>query len=916
MVGVKVNLNIIVGKTDKKGKWLPLIIHLQDTVGVMKYLLQYWVSDAQVKACHLEESDLWKTAIFLAAIHDLGKSCSGFQALITSEDSCLADRLEEEGYLLNQRATKEKKVAHSYAGQWILESVFNIPETLAIVVGAHHGSPASDSEINGVENLLEIYPSYFYGKEGDHEQHQLWFSVWEEYVNAACRISGYHSINELPELTVEAQIILSGLLIMADWIASNTLYFPLLSLYDTGENIDYDKRLEEGWNRFHITESWVPEIRRMNQELFTERFHFSANQIQMVMYNIANDVQKPGIFILEAPMGIGKTEAALATAEIIAAKVHAKGIFFGLPTQATCNGLFDRLYDWAETVSENTISSIRLAHGGALLDPDYFSQVMRGQAIVEQDNEASGVLVHPWFQGNKRALLADFVIGTVDQILMAALRKKHFMLRHLGLVGKVIIIDEAHSYSVYTNQYLFKTLEWLGRYEVPVILLSATLPSNVRTELIRSYLGLNVELKKDSSKSKIDNEYPLLSWTDGTNINQKYIQLENDSKSVQISRLHEKQEVIDALGKRLRNGGCASVILNTVNSAQEYYESIKMAFPNWTVLLYHAQFTMENRLEKESILQKKMGKSSQTSDRDHFILVGTQVLEQSLDYDADVMFTQLCPIDLLLQRIGRLHRHNRKGANRQDMRPCEVQTARCYIILDGDRVGGCDMGTTLIYNEYLLMRSLHVLPECINIPDDISRLVQTVYDVEDELGLQKSEEYWRYKEVYLTKESKQIKRARTFLLCKPRDVITNLLTNQCVYDDEDGYRSVRDGDSSIEVILVKKTGNGIGFVDSKDTVSVKEGILPDEKTCYSIARQRIRLPKLFSQSYLVDRVSDILERRQRPFEIWKKSSWLQGENILLLDEHNTTELCGYRIYYDYESGLRCIKEEDEFGERI
>ena len=164
------------------------------------------------------------------------------------------------------------------------------------------------------------------------------------------------------------------------------------------------------------------------------------------------------------------------------------GVFFGLPTQATANGIFPRLLGWADTQSEKTLpQAIKLAHGMAELNECYLRLQGRGVQLEEDAQEEHRVQVHQWFRGNKQVLLANFVIGTVDQLLLAALAQKHVMLRHLGLAGKVVIIDECHAYDTYMNCYLDRTLEWLGWYKVPVILLSATLPARRRTELVEAY---------------------------------------------------------------------------------------------------------------------------------------------------------------------------------------------------------------------------------------------------------------------------------------------------------------------------------------------------------------------------------------------------------------------------------------------
>ena len=197
------------------------------------------------------------------------------------------------------------------------------------------------------------------------------------------------------------------------------------------------------------------------------------NSLQSEILDITGDADKPGIYILEAPMGIGKTEAALSAAEILAAKYGSGGVFFGMPTQATSNGIFVRLEDWAKKNAdeEKTLHSIRLAHAAAELNDDYHDLVSGDSVMYDEDG--SGLVVHSGLSGRKQALLSDFVIGTVDQMLLAALKQKHVMLRHLGLAGKVVIVDECQAYDAYMNCYLDRVMTWLGVYKVPVIILSS-----------------------------------------------------------------------------------------------------------------------------------------------------------------------------------------------------------------------------------------------------------------------------------------------------------------------------------------------------------------------------------------------------------------------------------------------------------
>lgn len=909
--------------------WLPLWMHLRDTAGVMKRLVVKWVPESVFAAAGLDFESFLTTAVFLGAIHDIGKATSYFQSVITK--TCLQkyEEISESGFLVNRKYRASGKTPHSYAGQWILQSrmnSFGIPESLAMVVGAHHGRPINIDFHMGEPDLLQIYPVNFFGNEEEGTGRELWRDSWREILNQAMKLAGISSPEELLDLTLEAQVLFSGLLIAADWIASHTACFPLLSLEDYGDESLYPKRWEEGWQRIDFPESWYPEVRVMDEELFEDRFGFWPNEVQKQMIKAVNGCETPGLFVLEAQMGIGKTEAALGAAEVLASKKQVGGVFFGLPTQATGNGLFRRLYEWAGKVSEETVNTIRLAHGSAEFQEEYRSLSLRGRVSVDEDGAGEeGLEVHPWFQGNKKALLADFVIGTVDQFLMASLKRKHFMLRHLGLAGKVVIIDECHAYDAYMSAYLERSLQWMAAYGVPVILLSATLPSERRKALVECYgrayakycLGKKKpEIIGDRPDWKENIHYPLLTWTDGETVRQTDIRQKTTDKKVRIGRVDSVPAMVRLLDERLAEGGCGCIIANTVRAAQEIYDVCREQMERVRIILYHAQFTMPDRAKKEKELLDKMGKGSGDEDRNRLILIGTQVLEQSLDYDADILVTQLCPADLLLQRIGRLHRHDRDKKATNISRPGRLREPECIILRDGEN--GYDSGSRAVYGDYLLMRTEKVLEEEIKIPGDIPYLIQKVYDKKDDLGLT-GERYQKAREEYEKGLKDKKEGAKTYLLKKPSG---KEFSNMLEISEESGEKAaeagVRDGISSIEVLLMKEQEEGeIGLVEEKtgNTRTISAFRTPDPEEGRGIAMQRLRLPHVFCAAWNKRKIIEELEDMNRKkLAEWQKSPWLRGELVLLLDKENQTELGGYSLSYSFEKGLEYVRRGEEDGE--
>lgn len=705
----------LVAKYDGRELWLPYAIHLLDTTGVIEQLITNWLPQHVIETITEEnpQVEISKLCRFIAMVHDIGKATPVFQAKICDRSEWLKGRIIDSGLDLQPFSSflDRSKTPHAFAGEAILLKI-GYPEGIAAVVGAHHGIPYSG--VDDPEDLIEYYEENFYGKKGrSSQQGQKWSRIWDSWIETALAYSGYQSLEELPEISASVQMILSGLLMMADWIASNPGYAPLLSLDEDGREVEYPERIEQIWNRLNLPDQWMPCCWFMNDEIFKQKYGFIPNEMQKQMLQAAEESPAPGIYVLEAQMGLGKTEAALSAAEILASKWHCEGIFFGLPTQATANGLFPRLLSWAESEgqAESVKLGIRLAHGMATLNKGY-QEIFHGRAVQNEDDGAGGLVVHEWFEGRKQALLSSFVIGTVDQLLMAALQQKHVMLRHLGLAGKVVIIDECHAYDAYMSRYLERALYWLGIYQVPVILLSATLPADRRVKLIEAYLGKN--LPDTEGGWQTNQAYPLLTYTSGNEVKQREIGSDTPRKQIQILRRKE-EEMITLLREKLAEGGAAGVIVNTVSHAQEVAERIRREIPEIPVLLVHSRFTMADRQKREEVLLERLGKKSVSKTR-NLIVVGTQILEQSLDIDFDILVTELAPMDLLLQRIGRLHRHDDRD------RPVRLATPVCMVYRRGT-----EKESEMIYGEWLLKRTQELLPDTIVLPDSISPLVQETY---------------------------------------------------------------------------------------------------------------------------------------------------------------------------------------------
>lgn len=876
-------MKLIIAKSGAGNKWLPLCMHATDTACVMRELIHLRYSLLS-ELCGMSFDDFDRTAILCAYLHDIGKITPLFQSKILRSLPARRSVFEHYGIrnILENFIDKEKS-HHTKCGEAILLSL-GFPKGFSSVVGAHHGMPAED-----LLHHIENYPDHFFGRPADRG---LWNALYKEWVSFSLEQVGFRDPSEVPVLSKKSEILISALLIMSDWLASDENNFGLL---DEDVMVSEDEHLKDrcknAFDRLNLPESWESYQERITDADFKERFGFSMNAIQADVIHAVENCREPGLFILEAPMGTGKTEAALAAAELLAVKCDKSGLFFGLPTQATANGIFERVMKWAQLQSCDVAHAINLAHGNAEFQP-VFAKLKDNMPQTDFDGEG-GLVVNSFFSGSKMSLLTDFVVATVDRLLMSALKKKHVMLLHLGLSQKVVIVDECHAYDAYMNQYLDTALAWLHEYRVPVILLSATLPAQRRKELAEAYIN---DRKKPVELS--ETAYPRLTYTDGGDVFTKKLSWRSMSRTVEITRSDEGA-ALKKMEEAVHSGACVGIICNTVTRAQHFAREA-CNIDGARVILYHAQYVIPDRIIRENTLKKAVGKDSDVKTRAGAVIVGTQVLEQSLDIDFDILITDLCPMDLLLQRIGRLQRHIRPN------RPRGYGAAEC-VVLGTEELDG---PSEKLYTKWLLMRTRKLLPSSITLPDDIDSLVHAAYQ-ETEPGNEEEKMAWKeYRDLLAGKRQ----RAAGFLMAKPKESrwgsdLHGWLRNSAGDHENSALATVRDGAFSVEVLVLVQYADGmLGMLPWQAEGSrYSPAVCPAEEDCKRIAQQKLRLPARFC--YDINKTVNELEEMDLHLTGFQKSRWLKGQLALLLDEGFQAKLCGLTVSYSQDSGLTYQKGE-------
>lgn len=939
------------GKHDRATEgWLPLRQHMADSAAVAGKLWDEWLP-RNVRGLIAEPlpggmGDGRRLAVWLAAVHDAGKATPAFACQVDP----LAEAMRTVGLEMpdpKQFGEDRKLAPHGLAGQlliqeWLSERHgWSVRESgqLAIVAGGHHGVPPGHQKIHD----LDVHPELLRTR-GASES--VWKAVQFELMDAcaqAAGVEGEFAGGKFAEwksvkLPQPVQILLTAVVILSDWIASSSELFPYISVGVAGvagsaSRRSADERLNAAWQGLSLPAPWAPaEPEGTAAELFAARFDLPADAsirpVQAEAVRIARQMDPAGLLIIEAPMGEGKTEAALAAAEILAARTGAGGCLIALPTRATSDAMFTRLLSWLDHLPQDGSHSVFLAHAKAALHADWAGLLRKGKrtiAAVEPDGPQSvsrpgakaraapsGLQAHQWLRGRKKGLLASFSVGTIDQVLFASLKSRHLALRHLALAGKVVVIDEVHAYDAYMNVYLERVLEWLAAYRVPVVLLSATLPAARRRALAEAYAG--------GATPGVDalphTAYPVITAIShaGNVLHAQPPAASGRETAVQVKPLDDDMtSLVELLDAELADGGCALVIRNTVDRVREAADRLRERFGPDHVTVAHSRFLAADRARNDAELLRLFGPGGERPTGAH-IVVASQVVEQSLDIDFDLLVTDLAPVDLMLQRMGRLHRHQRT-------RPKRLRVPRC-LVTGADWASDPPQpvrGSVAVYEgSYLLLRALavlqpHLAGQPLRLPEDISPLVQSAYG-EEAVGpgcwASATDESLRD---YRTRMAAKRERAEVFRLGPVRRAGRPVIgwVDAGVGDADDtraGRAQVRDSEESVEVLVIRRRRDGtlatVPWLDrGRGGLDLPEYAVPTRFAAEAVAASALTLPWYFSKPWVIDRTIEELERFHVPAWQVKECPWLAEELFLVLDEDGRTRLSGIDLAYSPSEGL-------------
>lgn len=660
-------------------KWHPLAYHMLDVAAVAAV---WWDADPALRGRFLAafpgepEYCLRAWVLFFVALHDLGKADIRFQ-LKAPDALAAAWRVVTQGDDHEIPAQEISAFDHGHAGiawaaleyrSWLITSDSELAiwsrwgNWLAAVTGHHGDYPSPRYE--GLQGI-EADPALI-----DHDRaarHALVAAFESLFLQPA----GLSLQTLPPPYSLPARALLAGFCASCDWLGSNTDEFayraPDAALPDyLCERLAHigSSRMLERYGLLAAAQSYagLPALLAHTE---------SPRGIQTLIDDLPTSA---GLTLIEAPTGSGKTEAALAHAWRLIEAGVADSIVFALPTQATANAMFERVQAFAARVYGD--ANVVLAHGKRDFNAGFQQLVERGQRRTRQGDEEASVQCAAWLASSrKRVFLGQIGVCTVDQVLLSVLPVRHKFVRGFGLNKSVLIVDEVHAYDAYMYGLLGEVLKNQHTCGGSAILLSATLSTSLRDKLLAAW-GSEVT---DGAASA---PYPVLWHATGGTVTpltvadeHRPLRREVGIECLRLPAAYPDDGLRARIVAAVRNGALVAVVVNLVDDAQRLARELRELVadsPAIQVDIFHARYRFADRQDKEAATLDNYGRNAPRGTGR--ILVATQVVEQSLDLDFDWLVTQICPVDLLFQRLGRLHRHQR------EWRPPGFEAPRCTVL--------------------------------------------------------------------------------------------------------------------------------------------------------------------------------------------------------------------------------------------
>lgn len=727
----------------------PVVYHLLDVAAATRVILRArpLVARRLGALLHLDGDSLETIVVTLAALHDIGKFAPAFQAKAKEHWPTAALGPYSEHYCVRQAHTEDgiilwDEMLGVSAGRRLWTNANTTLDFLAPAVFGHHGRP--------VGSFGQATFRRFRGRT----------ECALAAADAVVALLAPHPVNADAPTEADARLaswLLSGLLTAADWIGSNQHWFPYT------DPLADDHTLSEYWSLARA---------RAERAVFAAGLTVSTPAGLQSFAHVtrvdgpptptqqwASEVplpDGPALFVIEDVTGAGKTEAAQMLVHRLMARGSATGAYWAMPTMATANAMYTRQSKYICALyapAENDRSpSLILSHGQQRLHEGFRATVLGrdGSARVSSttprdmdggnDLESSIACAAFLADDRRAALLADVGVGTVDQAILGVLPSRFNTVRLFGLAGKTLVIDEAHAYDAYMSVEIAELLRFHAALGGSAVVLSATLTMRKREELARAWReGVAGGQRKIGSQDGCASEaYPLATVVVADGVREEKLAPAPWSKRrVAVRLVHTADDALEHVIAAQARGAAVAWVRNTVDDCIRAAEALRAR--GIEPVVFHARFAQGDRQTREREVMKIFGKEASPEARRGRVIVATQVIEQSLDLDFDAMVSDVAPIDLLVQRAGRLWRHeSRTLAGRSEGSVCELVVLAPEVTDDPpkDWLTGVFAGTAHVYaHTGVLWRTVRALSEigAIEAPDGLRLLIERVYaPMEDE----------------------------------------------------------------------------------------------------------------------------------------------------------------------------------------